>query len=672
MHNPLFSRRARERVRKAGFGKGLKGALDQLHDGPARVQVRQTRQYMEAADGGFAALVAAIETARFGRGRGKPQDWIKAVTNKSSTDIAAGIIAHVIGAQHQALDELMPAPLASSVGTRIGVDLLTDGAGEGGAAELRGGVQLLGLAAEAAVIDPLTDAGEGEGYRVRVAEPVLKRIAALVPRAAPHILTQVSSVPRQGISVRLRRDHGRPRPDVGYEVSAACDKLQATPWAINRDVLAVLESTDAQLGYHSKNDFRECDTEALTAIANARQLATLERFYLRGSLDYRGRYNQRSAFQYTGGSEVMRGLLQFADGEVLDKDGRRWLSWQMSQHWGAGAEIPLGDGSRWFKTMDALKLDYRDAKHPVQFLAAQQAYAADTCHIPIRLDASCSGMQHLSLMLRDIPVGRMVNLNGDTHGLERKGARVKPVPDMYTLVRDRVRSMPGYEGIDRDQIKCVMVPRFYGSGADECAKKLAESDTPPRARARAADVRLAKAIIAAGESLAPREFELLKWFGKVAAAHKARGIPMCWTTPSGFYALMDYRHMNPGVCDVNLEGKTRHFGIEVPSTANDHKQQQVAAPSAVIHSFDASLLMLIVNGLDTDRWAVAHDAFGVPAGRAWDLTAACERALGEMYRPDRLEELAAAWRDLGVDIEAPPKHPKRLPRRMLGGLRTIA
>jgi len=653
-------------------------------DRPERA-ITATRVAM-ATNTDHAPLMELIEREYKLPRRGRPPEWKARLAAVPAHDLhdairhtAAAILYHVNVATLRAENSLMP-PLLLSVGHRLGLDLAEDQAPQIG-------VQLLHLAAKAGIIKPLED--HGAGIHVELENPTEERLKMLARGGAAHILTQVSlNAPTGGAETTLKHSMLLPRAEVSPHVFAAVNRIQATPWRINLDVLGVLESTDVQieLEMHKK-------LEVLTTIAHARALAHLERFYLRTSLDYRGRLYQLAALNYTSGSDEARGLLEFADGEILDRDGRRWLAWQLAQHWGRDLpHMPLGDGTRWLKAAKALKLNWRDAKHPTQFLAAQRAYAAERSHVPIRLDASCSGLQHLALLARDTDLGKLVNLDGDTHGLARRGAKDRPSKDFYTVVKDHVCAE--HPCTTRDQVKAVIVPLLYLAGEDEGALALAKA--AGRRRARQSDRDLAVAIRETAKRIAPGAFAVLAWFTQVAVAHNgavarfkagrlvvgdAENIPreIRWTTPSGFEPIVDYRVLDEHPerradrkLQIKLDGHRVNLVKALRLKAIDVRKQEVAFPSAMVHSLDASLLMLIVGALDTERWAVAHDAFGVPASHAWSLTAACEEALAEMYQPDRLAELHAAWVARGVHVPAPPKHRKTLPRRMLGGLRTIS
>lgn len=635
-------------------------------------------------DDDYQPLVRLIERERSTRGKGRKPLWLLRLGAFSARELAAAILYHVFEARIRARDEDLP-PYALSVGSSLGADLSSDKAEQPII-----GVQLLLLAAKVGVIEPLEDHG---GVRVGIRDATHNRLRAIVNGGAAHIRHRVRVLPPVGVDTKKPHDMLIPRPDAPPRVREAADKVQGTAWRINRAVLDVLLETMNL----------ETTLEQLMTVKQARELLALEKFYFPVRLDSRGRMYQRGSFlTYTSGADYARGLLEFADGAILDDAGLGWLAWHMAQMWGKDLPyIMFGDGRQWATQTDVGALSWRNAKHPAQFLAARIAWLdaaqGKRCRIPVRLDASCSGLQHLALLARDTELARAVNLWGDYHG-DRQGMNwleLPPKPDFYETVAAACDLRPE---AGRDQVKAVLVPMLYMAGENECAKALADLRTEGKSRrTNKEDRRLSKVIRAAAKQLAPHAFDVLRWFSDVANAHNGeeaeipgiKGVvqrvpaPVRWTVPSGFEAVQDYR-----VVDKNPTRPDRQVQIAVGGrsplhlvkrfllTAIDTKQQAISLPSSLVHSLDAALLVEIVSGADIDQWAVAHDAFGVPASRAWDLTAACETALTAMYTVDRLVEWATAWRAAGANVPDPPGtedwlYTGTLPKEMLGGLRTI-
>jgi hypothetical protein len=151
--------------------------------------------------------------------------------------------------------------------------------------------------------------------------------------------------------------------------------------------------------------------------------------------DFRGRLIHLSDFNYTRGDPV-RSLFLFAQGKPIG-DSINWLeiavanaygvkgTWQDRHKWVADnrelIKAVAADSSLiWLQDTD--DRGKPKAKEPSQFTAACAEYvAADTygrdyeTHLPIWLDASSNGLQHLAMMCRDPELAAMVNLNTVPH-----------------------------------------------------------------------------------------------------------------------------------------------------------------------------------------------------------------------------------------------------------------
>jgi DNA-directed RNA polymerase len=498
----------------------------------------------------------------------------------------------------------------------------------------------------------------------------------LINGGAKHVLHRVRTVPPTGAKTKKPHEMLEPRPPAPPRVVEAANKVQGTAWRINRAVLEALDSPSVRLA--------EPDLQREWILGEAQDLATLERFYFPVFLDFRGRLFQRGGvLTYTNAPDYARGLLEFADGERVDETGRNWLLWHAAQMWGRDLPyMPLGDGTYWPRQP---RDRWKEAKYPAQFLAAmlaiEDADADRRVHLPVRVDATCSGLQHLALLSADEELARLVHLWGDYHG-DRRGMNWLEIPteNFYQRVAEST-------GFDRDHVKAVIMPMLYGAGPETSAESLAEKREKRLSERQRED---AKRIMGAAAALAPRAFGLLKWFGQVAKAHNDAhfgAIPIRWTTPSGFQAIQDYRYVEKNPTRPDRQVKIRVDDEWINPVKRFYTedicpwQQVISMPSSIVHSLDAALLTEIVAGSSIDQWGVIHDAFAVPANRVWELLDRDNpRAMKALYEPDRLAEWLAAWRADGAHMawceellqafmERTARGP--LPREMLGGLRTL-
>lgn len=166
------------------------------------------------------------------------------------------------------------------------------------------------------------------------------------------------------------------------------------------------------------------------AIDVAKRYLKYDKFYYTYQLDYRYRLYPLQQHLNPQQSGNIKALLQFYNGQILNTDGLYWFKIHGANCYGydkepydiriekingmidvikAIAEDPLGNITRWC-----------DADSPYEFLAfcfSYNDYLKDntaTIHIPVALDATCSGIQIYSGLLKDGQGAKSVNVVGNT------------------------------------------------------------------------------------------------------------------------------------------------------------------------------------------------------------------------------------------------------------------
>lgn len=266
----------------------------------------------------------------------------------------------------------------------------------------------------------------------------------------------------------------------------ALNAIQATPWRINTDVLAVIKECHQRAisvpGLPSVADFpmpkledgqweRFSDDEkkvwrtkkagirqANRALRNDRMrydedmetaevLAERPQFFIPHNLDWRGREYAMTTFNFQREDRV-RSLFLFADfHEPIGEEGIAWLKVHVANcgDFGKVSKKSYDERLQWVDDhLEEIKamvnfptgrahLWWTDADKPFLFLAACKelcsALAGDgvahICRLPASWDGSCSGLQHLCLMTR-AEEGAFVNLTD-----------LDQPQDVYQMVADR-------------------------------------------------------------------------------------------------------------------------------------------------------------------------------------------------------------------------------------------
>ena len=192
--------------------------------------------------------------------------------------------------------------------------------------------------------------------------------------------------------------------------------------------------------------------DAERGVVVARTLAFTERFYYPYSLDFRGRAYPATEFLHPHGPDVIRGMLEFADGVRLSRAGAGWLAVHGANTLGtwAGKSLTKLTFQERVDTIKGLSdlillaaedpLGHRwwiEADDPWQFLAfifewAQWLKTNELeSHIPVGLDGTANGIQHYSALLRDPVAAAAVNMTKTD----------RPVDIYATVASDLIRRL---------------------------------------------------------------------------------------------------------------------------------------------------------------------------------------------------------------------------------------
>lgn len=504
----------------------------------------------------------------------------------------------------------------------------------------------------------------------------------------------------------------------------AVNRLQNTAWQVNQWVLDVVKDVwrggDELAGLPPEEDPEfppkpsDIDTNerarkayrcAAAAVwerimeirperAQAKQiLSVAERFrdhkaiYMPYQLDFRGRvYAQPSSLQPQG-CDLAKGLLRFAEGKPLaTPEAIRWWMIHGANTYGID-KVSFDDRVAWVKenhdmivrvgTDPRSNREWCDADSPFMFLAWAQEYTQWTwgvsgfvSHLPVFLDGSCSGLQHLSAMLRDPIGGKSVNLIPSD----------KPqdiYADVAKLVMAKLQAMPNEHLaqlwaaylVDRKTCKRPVMTYTYGATLsshrqfilDAIKERVKEGKPHPFGDdAFGASVFLAKVVWEAiGETVVAAR-SAMDWLQEAAKATTASGLAINWVTPSGFPVMQAYPQMEGRFVKLSLGDKVRQITLTREKDELDKRRQTAGISPNFVHSCDAAALVLAVTkagSLGVGSIACVHDSFGTHAADTELFAQTIRTTFSKMYRDhDVLGDFKSALESVGVILpELPPK-----------------
>lgn len=397
-------------------------------------------------------------------------------------------------------------------------------------------------------------------------------------------------------------------------------------------------------------------------------------FYQEVSCDYRGRVYYAEPFLEYQGSDIARSLFLFEDAKRMGTRGAFWLYVHAAASYNQSYTIGQLRGLKWTTTdyiqylkkegLDSISVDKMtiqdrynwtrhnisrffsvqesqiplcvDAEKPYAFLAACyeiRSYLTDPDNyksgLPIPIDGSNNGWQHLAAMSKDKHAGALVSLT--------------PSPlqqDFYVAVaKDLIKIMPDWfddraipmKHVRKGIAKRGSMTRAYSAGKTRIAKNMyddchVEGFTVKYNITEIDCEILAGNLIKAINQVCAGPLKTAKFLQKIAAHELDSGRRQLeWTTPSGFPVIYKanlqrekkQRGTIRGITG-NKDGRIMHV-VRVDVLTKDTKEKVPCRRSFAsgispnfVHSMDAAHMVNTINAFG-QGFAAVHDSFATHA-----------------------------------------------------------
>lgn len=428
-----------------------------------------------------------------------------------------------------------------------------------------------------------------------------------------------------------------------------------------------------------------CEAESLFITTS--EVADRRAIYFPHNLDFRTRIYPISASLNPQSSDLSKGLLRFAHGHPLGASGLYWLTVALANAAGQD-KLEFDERAVWtFQNEDLLRRIVRDPiKHldewavqfkdddPWQFLALAHEYvrASDIdnpeeyiSQVPIHMDGTCNGAQHLSLMARDVV------------GAEATNCRFMPQRnDLYMDVAERVWKIvqkDARQGVEeasawlpkllepnarRKVVKRAVMTISYGVTEYGIATFMINDGHVDGFNHQWPAARYMRdCILNAIDETLSNGRELQAWFSACAIITAERGLPLQWDTPVGTKVTQAYKTL---ITKTIRTAYGKHICYEEADGAGMHisKMALAAAPN-IVHSCDASHLQLTTSRMvdeGINSFSMIHDSFGTHACHVERMHRILRETIYDLYKDDYL----STWRESvmgysGLDLPEPPK-----------------
>ena len=341
-------------------------------------------------------------------------------------------------------------------------------------------------------------------------------------------------------------------------------------------------------------------------------------YYIPWSFDYRGRVYPIPNLLTPQDTDFGKSLILFSEGVKITKKGMEWIKFQLATTYGLD-KATMQERLDWIENGENRELvhrvwsdpigniaDWENADEPWLFLAACNEWYElyyehrDETHLPVAVDATCSGLQILAGLAKDASTARMVNVIGSN----------KPQDAYATIASRSVEAIP-------DRLK----PYWDRKVTKRCVMTIPYNAKPFSNRSYIRDAfkekgidvdkeeltQCVNAVRAAMNVVVPGAMSVMKWIEtEIARAIRAGADEIRWTTPSGFNVKQRLMKHKSTIIRTQLMGRCEVY-VAGAENGVDLKHHKNATAPNLIHSLDASLLHMSVMNFNKPI-AVIHDS----------------------------------------------------------------
>lgn len=469
----------------------------------------------------------------------------------------------------------------------------------------------------------------------------------------------------------------KPRPRPEFPHPAGWDKAEAT----EEELIAFSNWKRHMASWHTAELERKgIEVETAELVRNHREIRDRPIYFpmmtdFRNRMYYHGTPNPQ-------GSDPAKAAVHFNLKKPLGPRGLFWLKVHIANCMGYD-KVRMAERARWVDEhwesfREALQAPMDSPVWGTQADAAFGAYSACMelnaayasgnpeayCSgIPIHMDATCSGLQHFSALLRD-PVGaRYTNLVD--HGEPQKADIYARVLELVQarLERDSNPLHPNHPearawlsvGLKRDLTKRPTMTFVYGvthrGVADHCSEYIEASgiDLDPKL-GRSMAYYMANVLFDSLGGAVPAAAACMSWLRDVAKLVPSDQ-PMHWRNPVGFPVVQDYREHTERRVHLRSAGVDYVIVREWTDRTKTRRMTNGVCPN-FIHSMDAAHLSMVAERMRDSGLSMVgvHDSIGTHPCDVDTLHRHIREAFVDLYDQDHLSNLLT---DLGVTAELP-------------------
>jgi DNA-directed RNA polymerase len=364
--------------------------------------------------------------------------------------------------------------------------------------------------------------------------------------------------------------------------------------------------------------------------------------------------DRRCRWYYRGspnpqGSDLSKAVLRFTDKKPLGADGVFWLKVHIANSLGFDKERFTVRARFTEDRWDALcaSLDDPEANPDVwgtdapwvAFSAAWELREAMRTGHPesypsgliVHMDATCSGLQHFSAMLRDPIGGRYVNLVDELQCGPKQDIYARVGQNTMAAIKLDAENSDNPEiqhiakwwldvGISRTMAKKPVMTYVYGATLRGTARYIEEVIAqdmphvvyPDPNRSFMYCSYCARKIFEGIEATVPAAASAMRWLKSIARQMSNK--PLKWKTATGFQVIHDYPQYNLKRVTLHSCGVNMVTVKEIQKGTNSVHMQNAIAPN-LVHAQDAAHMTMVADYMREAGMKLSgvHDSFGTHA-----------------------------------------------------------
>lgn len=416
------------------------------------------------------------------------------------------------------------------------------------------------------------------------------------------------------------------------------------------------------------------------SLSVAREYLEFPEFWFTYYGDWRTRLYPVQTSLSPQGDDLQKGIMMFAKGKPLGTSGIRWFLIHGANVYGED-KLSYEDRIQWVydnhdfilecanNPLDGTR-NWANSDKPFCFLAwaleykawVESDYSEDfVSYIPVQVDGSCSGLQHLSAMTRSrsgavqvnlvpsrLPADFYTTIKDKSEEICERWLNTEETPKIY---RDICKLLKG--NIKRIYVKRPSMTLFYSATRqgfiEQIKDELRKEDTKSKQRVfeSAHDNHqiaqcLADIVIEALKSSIYEPFVAMEFIKHLSDCCTLEGINLEWEMPTGMKTCQAYKkskkkRIRSWFGDVSY---TTTLSEETPQI--DKTESKNGSSPNFVHSMDASHLQHVVvkcvqEGISS--FAMIHDSFGTHACDVERLQEITRNTFADIYTEDWLQKL---------------------------------